>query len=815
MKGTPKRYIGLAFSLLFLSGLWGYLRLPLDLERFAVHEGTSLKITDRHGIVLREVLSAEGGRTHWLSYEEIPETIEQTLLAVEDRRFFSHSGVDFLALGRAVFQNLWAGEVLSGASTLTQQLVKNRFGYPRTLWGKFQEMLTAWRLEATLTKEEILVQYVNRVAFSNQVFGIEAAAMLYFGKPVRHLSLAESVFLVGLIQAPSRFNPYRHFELAEQRQQDLLERLHQQQRISEDEYQLAHREEIRLVPKQVNFKAPHFCEMLLRKAEKDGLSFRETANLSTTLDYYLQERVEEIVDKRLEDLKDYHVTNASVLVLDNTNGEILTWVGSRDYFDESISGQVNGALALRQPGSALKPFTYQLALERAYTPATLLPDLKELPRAARSFMPENYDRKYHGPVRLREALACSYNIPAFRLLEDIGVETLYQRLRALGFDSLQEESSFYGPGLTLGNGEVTLLELSRAFSMLARGGKGLKERYVLASLATPQPTPNPYQEGSSVLAPRESGQKDGEQLLSSRTSYLLAHILADRQAASAAFGENTPLELPFVTAVKTGTSKDYRDNWTVGFTQDYTVGVWVGNFDGSSMRKISGISGAAPIYRDVMLALYQNYTPPDFLAHMPDGIVTVRICPLSGKLLHEDCPHGIDELFLEENVPTEICDMHRAYWVDSRDGLLTDANSPRALKTVFIHFPPIYQSWAREMRYPLPPVEYSPFSHIAAIARNSTTDGRQQIRIVHPNDGDVYAIDPVLRREFQSVQLSAVVSPGISELRWYVDDELWEQVESPFKSAWTLAPGTHRIHAEGTYAEQYVSSSHISIHVVE
>ncbi|MCP4404604.1 MAG: penicillin-binding protein 1C [bacterium] len=798
----PKRYITVALLLLFLSGFWGYLRLPLDPERFALHEGASLKITDRHGTALRELLSTEGGRTHWLNYEEIPETVKQVLLDVEDRRFFSHAGVDFLALGRALFQNIQAGEVLSGASTLTQQLVKNRFGYPRTLWGKFQEMLSAWRLEATLSKKEILTQYLNRVTFSNQAFGIEAAARLYFGKPAQHLSLAESVFLVGLIQAPSRFNPYRHFERAQQRQQNLLERLHRQQRITEAEYRLAYKEEIRLIPKQANFKAPHFCEMLLPKLAERGIELKEITRVVTTLDFYLQEQVEEIVDKRLEELKNYHVTNAAVLVLDNAGGDVLTWLGSKDYFDESISGQVNGVPALRQPGSTLKPFTYQLALERAYTPATLLPDIQELPRAAKSFLPENYDRKFHGPVRLREALACSYNIPAFRLLEEIGVENLYQRLHTLGFDSLQETPSFYGPGLTLGNGEVSLLELTRAFSVLARGGKGQEERYVLEMLP------------SASLNRTDRPERRG-QLLSSRSSYLLSHILTDRQAAVAAFGGNTPLELPFVTAVKTGTSKDYRDNWTVGFTQEYTVGVWVGNFDGSSMRKVSGISGAAPIYRDVMLALYRDYTPPDFLAEPQEGIVTARICSLSGKLLHEDCPHGLDEVFLEENVPREICEMHKAYWVDSRDGLLTDVDSPYAVKTVFIHFPPLYQSWARDMRYPLPPAEYSPFSRLAISTQERAAEERPQIQIVHPNDGDVYAIDPILRREYQSLQLSAVASPGVSELRWYVDGELWERVGSPFQSSWPLALGNHRIYAAGEHEGRQVASSQITLHVVE
>ena len=317
-------------------------------------------------------------------------------------------------------------------------------------------------------------------------------------------------------------------------------------------------------------------------------------------------------------------------------------------------GRVNGILSLRQPGSTLKPFTYQLALERSYTPATLLPDIQDFPAAPRSFLPENYDRQYHGPVRLREALACSYNIPAYRVLEAIGVGALYHRLHQFGFDSLRERPSFYGPGLTLGNGEVTLLELTRAYSILARGGKAVKERYFLDTSSSSSPDIQQFATLNSQLATRNPqpairNPQPDIQLFSPRIIYILTHILADRQAAVPAFGEYTPLELSFQTAVKTGTSKDYRDNWTVGFTRDYTVGVWVGNFDGSPMRKVSGITGAAPIYHDVMLALYRDYNPVSLLSDPPEGIVTARICPLSGKRVHEDCPHAIEEVFFSRN----------------------------------------------------------------------------------------------------------------------------------------------------------------------
>jgi len=490
-------------------------------------------------------------------------------------------------------------------------------------------------------------------------------------------------------------------------------------------------------------------------------------------------------------LEAYHVSNAAALVMDNQNGDILAYVGSKDFFDDATGGQNDGVLALRQPGSTLKPFTYQLALERASTPATLIPDIADYPSAARSFLPENYDRKFHGPVRLREALACSYNLPAVRVLETLGVDALYQRLQEFGFRSLRQTPEFYGPGLTLGNGEVTLLELTRAYSILARRGASLRERYVLpASVSLDEAT--------------ESRQ----QLFSPLTSYLMTHILADRQAAIPAFGENTPLNLPFPTAVKTGTSKDYRDNWTLGYTSEYTVGVWVGNFDGSPMQRVSGITGAAPIYRDIMLHLYRYGDPPSLLADPPAGLARARICPLSGQLVGDDCPHAIEEIFLEGTVPTEVCQMHRAYWVDARDGLLTDLTSSQAVKKIFIHFPPLYQTWAREMGYPDPPTVYSPYN-------DAQKEAVPRLRIVRPNHGDVYAIDPILRREYQTIRFSALAPAGVTELTWYVDDAVWQTAPAPFDASWQIQPGAHRIYAEGRADGQTFRSQEITVYVVE
>ena len=319
---TTKRAFLLVFILGCIVAGGSYLQLPLDREIFSNQNTISLKITDRHGIVLREVLSAEGGRSTWLTYEHIPETIIRAVLSAEDKRFFSHNGIDWLALGRAMLQNLRARRIVSGASTITQQVIKNRFHLPRTVSGKMREMILAIRLEHTFSKQKILEYYLNRVEFSNLAFGIEAAANVYFRKPASHLSLAESAFLAGLIQAPSRLNPYRYLDRAVRRQQLLLQRMYEQHTIDEMTYHIARNEELRLVPRQANFKAPHFCEMVLVSQDNEqgalaSLNFQPDAlasgEIRTTLDYYVQEQIEEIIAIRIGELEDYNVTNAAVL----------------------------------------------------------------------------------------------------------------------------------------------------------------------------------------------------------------------------------------------------------------------------------------------------------------------------------------------------------------------------------------------------------------------------------------------------------------------------------------------------------------------
>jgi penicillin-binding protein 1C len=378
-------------------------------------------------------------------------------------------------------------------------------------------------------------------------------------------------------------------------------------------------------------------------------------------------------------------------------------VGSKEFFDDLHDGQVNGATSLRQPGSALKPFTYGLALEKGMTAAEILEDRDfYFPTPEGSYSPRNYDLKFHGKVRLRQALACSYNVPAVSLLESLGPDLLYQRLRKAGFESLTQSPAHYGVGLTLGNGEVTLLELSRAYSALARGGLYIEEKSILECFDS--------EEKEIPLQKEEKPVK----IFSPEIAFIITDILSDKDARVPAFGYLSPLNLPFDCAAKTGTSADFRDNWTIGYTTKYTVGVWVGNFDAKSMHNISGVTGCGPLFKDIMLLLESGNPAVKFNENRK--LTKARICPLSGKLATEHCPGAIEDVFIPGTEPREYCPIHTA----------------------------------------------------DKVFQKKTACDPDEFRIAFPQDRDVFKIDPVLRPEFQRIKLKPSVPSeiGIDHVEW-------------------------------------------------
>ena len=632
--------VSLGFVLVLL-GMSLY--IPFSREALQPVSVVSLRILDRNGNLLREVLSDEEGRGRWVPLEEISNHVILATLAAEDSRFYKHPGVDIRAILRAIIQNLRARKAISGGSTLTQQVVKNIYHFPRNWFWKMVEIWYALRLEISLSKDEIMAQYLNRIPYGNQTFGINAASSLYFDKPPSHLSLAEAAFLAGFPRGPSLYNPYHHEFRAKKRQREVLRRMLTKGMITQEEYRRALKEPLNLVAPEISFRAPHFCDLVLSR-----ISPEERQNISsirTTLDFELQKDVEVLVKNYVQSLQKWDVTNAAVLIMDNERGEILSLVGSTNFFDPYRSGQVDGAISLRQPGSALKPFTYALALEQGMTPATLILDTEIRIRSnGADYVPRNYDGRYHGPVRLREALACSYNVSAVKVLETIGVQSLLHRLKKLGFESLDKGADYYGLGLTLGGGEVTLLELTRAYSTLARSGVFKQEKIFLEIDDI---------EGRVKSCPDSPSVR----VFSPQVSYLITHILVDRDARIPAFGAGSCLSLPFPCAVKTGTSGNFRDNWALGYTPHHTVGVWVGNFDGRPMRNVSGISGAGPLFRDIMLLLEKRGKRGNFDFAAPEGLMEVYVCPQSGMSVGSFCPGKIKEIFINGTEPKEVCSL--------------------------------------------------------------------------------------------------------------------------------------------------------------
>jgi len=561
----------------------------------------SPRVLDRDGRPIHHLTLPDHTRSRPLAWEEIPPDLIAATLAAEDKRFFRHGGIDLLATMRAMRDLALQRRIVSGASTITQQLVKiSSPPAPRRPWTKLREALAARRLEMAHDKQTILAAYLNKLDYGNLRIGAHEAARAYFQKPPADLSLAECALLAGLPQAPSFHNPLRHPERAVKRRNTVLDRLATFPEADTARIARARAEPLSLRPLPVGRTAPWLPS---RAAAAPG------AEIRTTLSLPLQRDVEAIVRHEIRIHREANLRHAAVVVIHNPTGEILALASSGDW-DDPRGGQINGALAPRSPGSALKPFTYLLAFERLNAHTGII--LADIPTRFRTeqgvALPENYDRTHRGPVTLRSALACSLNVPAMRLLDQLGgPRPLHQFLENLDLTTLGDEPDHHGLGLTLGNAPVRLLELTNAFATLARQGRHRACHW-----------------DPAVLAGAEE-----QTLFDARHAYLTTHILADARARAPAFPPGGPLDLPFPCAIKTGTSSDFRDNWCLGFTAEFTVGVWAGNFEHQPMRGISGIDGAGPIFQKTMLRLHRDHAaswPP-----RPDGIVDVTIDPRTGR----------------------------------------------------------------------------------------------------------------------------------------------------------------------------------------
>jgi penicillin-binding protein 1C len=778
---TRRRLVArlLAAALLLLLALLGLAVSAVEVASYAVdlppgleRRAESTRVLDRHGRLLREIRSDDQTRARPIPLDRISPHMVEATLAAEDRRFREHGGIDPLALGRAMLQNLRGLRVVSGASTLTMQLARLLRGGDRTLGNKFVEMALARRIERTLSKDRILEEYLNRAPYGNGFAGVEAAAWGYFRKSAADLSLGEAAALAALPRSPELYDPYRHLDRVRARRDRILERMRGAGTIDEARLRRARAEPLRFHPPLRRFEAPHFVEWVRAEAPR-------AAEIRTTLDLDLQRRVEVLVERTVRDLRERGGRDAAVVVIENATGDLLAYVGSAD-FDDPEAGQVDGARALRQPGSAVKPFTYALAFERGYHPASILPDLPARYRTGDrgDYQPRNYDGRFHGPVRAREALANSYNVPAVFLADALTPAALLETYRAFGLDMLREGPDYYGVALTLGDGEVTLLALAGAYATLARGGRRIPTRALL------EPTPPPEPE---------------RRVVSPLTAWLVTDVLSDRRARVAAFGEGNVLELPFPVAAKTGTSKAYRDNWAVGYTREITVAVWVGNFSGEPMGSVSGITGAGPLFRDVMLAAMEGRHARRTPA--PDGLVPLRLCALSGRPAGPDCPLTLLESLpapVADRLGAETCPFHRRIAIDRRTGGLAGPGCPPEAveRRLFEQYPPEYRPWAREAGRPLPPDTFSPFcpaSSAVAVPPGAAAGAGDPFVLLSPIDGARYSIDPDADPTLQTLPLQAAAPDGA--VVFLVDGRPVAETGPPYRTLWRLQPGDHVVAA--------------------
>ncbi len=682
---------------------------PAETSRIYARDGQTL---------LMELVDPLGGRRTVVPFDKIPQSLKDATVAVEDSDFYRNPGVDIRGIARALLQNYEAGEVVSGASTITMQLVRNVLLSPEertsvTLERKLREAILAFRVSREYSKDQILALYLNEVYYGNQAYGVEAAAQAYFGKHVWELTLPEATLIAGLPQSPTRLNPLTNFEGAKERQRVTLEQMVKNGYLAPGQAEEVLRAPLTFAPQDVGIVAPHFTfyvRQLLEERYGPDLLYRGGLRVVTSIDLHWQQVAEEIVRRRIREgapeegysaLRDRGATNGGAVML-APNGQIIAMVGSVDYNDASIDGQVNVTLAPRQPGSALKPVVYAAALQRGWTPATIIWDTPvQYPAGDGTvYEPRNYDDRFHGPQRLRMALANSLNIPAIRAIEFVGVDEFVELAHRMGITTLNDPTR-YGLPLALGAGEVRLLDLTNVYNTIRNGGR-FREPVAILKVTDAR---------GQVL--EMAGDDPGRQVLGEhgpQIAYLLTDILSDSKAREFMFGPNNVMNLPDgrPAAVKTGTSNDWRDSWAVGFTPDITVGVWVGNSDNSPMQEVAGSNGAGTIWRAIMAAYHAGRPVRAF--ERPEGISEATICGLTGALATEDCPNPIAERFIAGTEPDESSIKLVTVRVGG-DGrcLAASYTPPEQVRTAtFVVYPPEFREWARATGAPEPPTEYCP-----------------------------------------------------------------------------------------------------------
>jgi 1A family penicillin-binding protein len=705
------------------------LPLPEELQsRSATFVSTH--IYDRNGHLLYEIFDPSGGRRTLVPYEQISPHLINATVATEDERFWQHPGVDPIAVARAVWYNVQERRIVSGFSSIPQQLARlvllsPEERYEQSLRRKIREVVLASEISRRYPKRDILEMYLNEINYGNLAYGIGAAAESYFGKEPSELTLAEAALLAGLPQAPAYWDPYADLERAQRRQAVVLDLMVQAGYITRAQAEAAQAEPLNLQPRRLDVEAPHFVTWVQQQLEQKygaDVLYRSGLRVYTTLDSDLQAIAQQEVQAHLATLNDRRATNGALVAMKPSTGEIVAMLGSADFDNPDIDGQVNVALRLRQPGSSIKPVTYVTAFEKGWTPSTLIWDVTTEFKDAlgRPYVPRNYDGKEHGPVLVRQALARSLNIPAVKTLDFVGLPAMLDTAHRLGIASLSRPD--YGLSLTLGGGDVTLLEMTGAYAVFANGGRRAPP---ISILRIEDPAGNTIEE-------HRLSSGEHSYVISPQHAYLINDILSDNNARAPAFGRDNPLKLSRPAAAKTGTTDDWRDAWTLGYTPDLVAGVWVGNADNSPMKNVSGSRGAGPIWHNFMERALANAPKSQF--PRPESIEEIEISADAGSLPSDACPPDRRrvEIFATGQGPLgPEYDFHQFVRIDTSTSSRATEYCPADIveERYFYVLPGKEgQEWAQAHNIPQPPTEFCPVH-----------TGPAQVAILQPFAGETVA----------------------------------------------------------------------------
>ncbi|HMQ30181.1 MAG TPA: transglycosylase domain-containing protein [Chloroflexaceae bacterium] len=788
--------------------MWLYYRYGSDLpdpQRISAHRSfETTRIYARDGAtLLYELVGPQDGRRTPVPFEQIPQLLKDATIAVEDAGFYENPGVDVRGIIRAALQNYRSGEIVSGASTITMQLVRNILLDPeerseQSYERKLREAILAYRVSREYGKDQILNIYLNEVYYGAQAYGVEAAAQAYFSKPVSELTPAEATLIAGLPQSPTTYNPFTDLPAARARQRVTLNLMVQHGFLTRAAADRIYAEPIVLNPPRSDLIAPHFVFYVRDQLERTygpDLLYRAGLRVVTSLDMAWQAEAQRVAQEQIAGLLARNASNAGVVML-APDGQIMAMVGSVDY--NAPDGQVNVTLAPRQPGSALKPFVYAAALQRGWTPATVIWDAPStwVNADGVAYEPRNYDNAFHGPMRLRMALANSLNIPAVKALEHVGVEGFVEQMSRLGVTTFDDPSRF-GLAMALGSNEVRLLELAGAYNAM-RGGRYVPPVAVLK-------VTNSRGEVLQRWQPERGRPAFGPQ--SEQVAYLVTSILSDNQARQYMFGRGNVMELTeVVAAAKTGTSNDFRDSWAMGYSTDVTIGVWVGNNDSSPMAEVAGANGAGQIWRELMLRYHQGRPPAPF--PRPAGVEEIPVCADTGGRAGPEsgCPRPISELFVAGSGPAEVDVAYQTVRVGGDGTCLAASYTPAAevREVQYPLYPPEFREWAAR-NAPQPPSEVCPppAAPSEAVALLNAVGASGQVTTTQ------VFVSGVARGPY-----TLEVGQGAEPAQWQLIGQNTLPVDGGLLGVWTtagLAPGDYTLRLRVTTPEGFSVSTTQSV----